>query len=54
MPSQIELLKETIAHVETTRGPDAPVLKDLRQQLASMEHQAEKKWGPNPVTLGRK
>jgi len=51
MASQIDLLKTDIARLEAKHGPDDPYVKDLRQQLASMESQAEKKHSPNPVTL---
>lgn len=50
MPSQAELLRKTIAGVEAELGPDAAILKDLRQQLASLESRSK---GPreNPITF---
>ena len=50
MPSQVEMLKETIAGLEKRLGADAPILKDYRQHLRSLESQ-QKKPRPNPVTL---
>lgn len=48
MPSQIELLQEEIQALESERGPDAPFVKALKQQLSSLERRAAQTAGAEP------
>ena len=40
MPSQLELLKESVARLEPEFGPDNPFVKGLKQQIVGLESQA--------------
>ncbi len=42
MPSQIELLEESIADLEHESGPENPLLKGLRLKVAGLHSQQEK------------
>ncbi len=48
MPSQIELLQQQIKRLEQKRGPDAPFVNDLKQQLSSLERRAAQTAGAQP------
>ena len=39
MPSQIELLKESLQRLEPEHGPDNPFVKGLKTQIAGLENQ---------------
>ena len=54
MPTQVEMLKEALADLEQSRGPDAPFAKALRQQIRSLETRELDGPQPNPVTMGKR
>lgn len=50
MPSQVEFLEQLIERQAKKHGADAPIVKDLKQQLASLQS-ASKPPRENPVTF---
>jgi hypothetical protein len=39
MPSQLELLRESLARLEPEFGPDNPFVKTLKERIVGMENQ---------------
>jgi hypothetical protein len=54
MPSQLEMLKESLAEDLARLGPDAPFVKALQQQIRCLENRLLDAPQPNPVTMGKR
>jgi capsule polysaccharide export protein KpsE/RkpR len=39
MPSQLELLRESLARLQPEFGPDSPFVKTLKERIVGMENQ---------------